>query len=208
MKRHDLFKWLRPLAQILLAVGLGGSVALAQGSPQMTDIRLLTPFQPAGGLVIGVAVTGKASGSCFAASIASPERPDAYRCTAGNAILDPCFASLDDQAPLACAQDPWSANVVSLTLSGPPPSNLELAAPDPDYAGSTPWALELTNGQRCTAMTGATAPVAGLRVNYGCIGGGVVVGGIDRSLPLWRVFFQTQNRSLSLSQVVVKAAWY
>ena len=208
MKQPFPFKSLRSRAWILLAFGLGSSAALAQGAPQATYLRLLTPFQPAGGLVIGVAITEKVSGSCLASSVASPARPDAYRCTAGNAILDPCFAPLDDQAPLACARDPWSANVVSLTRTGPLPSNLRLAAADPYYAGSMPWALELANGERCTMMTGATAPVAGLRINYGCAGGGVVVGGIDRSLPLWQVFFQTQNRSLALSQVTVKVAWY
>ncbi|GMA14167.1 hypothetical protein E5F05_02955 (plasmid) [Deinococcus metallilatus] len=182
--------------------------ALAQtGTPQATTLRLYTPFQPGGGLLIGVAVTGRASGSCFAASVATSARPDAYRCSAGNAILDPCFASLGDRAPLACSRDPWSANAVLLTVNKALPSNAKLAA-DPDYARSMPWALELANGQRCTLLTGATAPVAGLRINYGCPDGGVVAGGIDRTLPLWRVFYQTGNRSLSLTQVGVNVAWY
>ena len=208
MKRPFSLKSLHLLTRTLLALGLSSAAALAQGGTQITDIRLLTPFQPAGELVIGVASTGKVSGSCFAMSVASPQRPDAYRCNAGNALLDPCFVSLDDRAPLACARDPWSANVVSLTLSAPLPSNVKLATADPDYAQNMPWALELANGQRCTLMTGATAPVAGMRINYGCPDGGIVAGEIDRSLPLWRVFYQTANRSLSLSQVAVKVAWY
>lgn len=193
----------------LLALGVGEPTALAQtGTPQATSVRLYTPFQPGGGLVIGVAVTGRASGACFATSLASPVRPDAYRCNAGNSVLDPCFAPLDGRAPLACSRDPWSANAVLLTWTGPLPSNTRLAAADPDYAKAMPWALELANGQRCTVLTGATAPVAGLRINYGCPDGGIVAGGIDRTLPLWRVFYQTGNRSLSLSQVNVNVAWY
>ncbi len=193
---------------VLLTLGATTPAALAQTGPQATALRVYTPFQPGGGLVVGVAVMGRASGSCFAASVASPARPDAYRCNAGNAILDPCFAPLDDRAPLACSRDPWSANATLLTRTGPLPSNAKLSAADPDYAKALPWALELGNGQRCTLMTGATAPVAGLRINYGCPDGGIVVGGIDRTLPLWRVFYQTANRSLSLRQVNVDVAWY
>ncbi|WP_019588103.1 hypothetical protein [Deinococcus apachensis] len=170
-----------------MTLGVNSSPALAQGvagATQATGLHIYTPFQPGGGLVIGVAVTGRTRGSCFATSAAAPNRPDAYRCTASNAILDPCFAPLNDQTSLACSRDPWSANAILLTRSGPLPFNARLSAADPDYAQAMPWALELANGQRCTRMTGATAPVAGLRINYGCPGGGVVAGGIDRTLPL------------------------
>ena len=196
------------LVLLLSTLGLCTPAVLAQSVPQATALRLYTPFQPAGGLVIGVAVTARVSGSCFAASAASPSRPDAYRCSAGNAILDPCFASLDDQAPLACARDPWSANATLLSLTQPLPSKTKLRSADPDYAKALPWALELASGQHCALMTGATAPVAGLRINYGCPDGGIVAGGIDRTLPLWRVLYQTANRSLSLTQVSVTTAWF
>ena len=70
-----------------------------------------------------------------------------------------------------------------------------------------PWALELANGQHCTLFTGATAPIAGMRINYGCPGGLVVVGDVDRSLPVWRVFWQGE-KSISLDQTEVVVAWY
>ncbi|WP_211211885.1 hypothetical protein [Deinococcus apachensis] len=194
------------LALVTLALGAGFPAIAQTAGPPATELRLYTPFTPGGGLLVGVAVTGQVGGSCFAASVASPTRPDAYRCSAGNRILDPCFAPLNDRAPLACSTDPWGANAVLLTRSGALPGRTRAA--EPNYPAGTPWALELANGQRCVALTGATAPVAGLRVNYGCPDGGVVAGSIDRSSPLWRVFYQTANRSLSLTQVGVRAAWF
>jgi len=70
-----------------------------------------------------------------------------------------------------------------------------------------PWALELGNGQRCVILTGATAPVVGMRINYGCGTGAQVVGDVDRSLPMWKVFYQGE-KSISLNQVDVLTAWY
>ncbi len=186
-------------------------VAFAQQSSTTTpatatQVRVFTPFN-GGGLVVGLAVTDKVSGSCFASSAATPQRPDAWRCSAGNAIHDPCFQNvLGDQKELACAQDPFSADVVLLTLTKALPEGEHKA--EPNYLKGMPWALELAGGQKCTLLTGATAPVAGMRINYGCAGGGQVVGSVDRSLPLWRVFYQTADRSLSLDQVGVATAWY
>ncbi len=202
----DFPKWHRSLALVFLALGAGGPATAQTTPPTLTGVQLYTPFKPGGGLLIGVAVTGQASGSCFAASAASPTRPDAYRCMSGNRILDPCFTSLNPRDPMACSADPWSANAVLLTRSGALPGRTR--ASEPNYPAGTPWALELANGQRCVALTGATAPVAGLRMNYGCPDGGVVAGPIDRTLPVWRVFYETGSRSLSLSQVGVRVAWF
>lgn len=64
------------------------------------------------------------------------------------------------------------------------------------------------NAQTCTPLTGATAPIARMRINYGCGDDAHVAGSVDRSRPLWRVFYGTPNRSLSLQQVAVTTAWY
>jgi hypothetical protein len=183
----------------------GFSVAADGAVPARTQIKLLTPFGPAG-LSIGMAVTEKLSGSCFAPSIASTTRPDAWRCSSGNGILDPCYQRiLGDEKQLACpVGGPWPANVVLLTLAESLPSEPRKEA---SRDTTLPWALELANGQRCTMFTGATAPVAGMRINYGCPGGFQVVGDIDRSQPAWRVFFQGE-KSISLEQVEITVAWF
>jgi len=174
-------------------------------TPARTQVKLLTPFGPAG-LSIGMAVTERVNGTCFAASAASSSRPDAWRCSAGNGILDPCYQRiLGDEKQLACpVGGPWPANVVLLTLTQALPSE---PRKETNRADTLPWALELANGQRCTLMTGAMPPVAGMRINYGCPGGFQVVGDIDRSQPVWRVFSQGE-KSIALEQVDVAVAWY
>jgi len=203
------------LKRSLLAIGLMLAAALGvrptaraaeqPAAPNRTQIKLLTPFGPAG-LIIGMAVTEKVKGSCFTSSSASGSRPDAWRCSSGNGILDPCYQRiLGDEKQLACpVGGPWPANVLLLTLTQPLPTE---PRKEISRADTLPWALELANGQRCTLMTGAMPPVAGMRINYGCPGGFQVVGDIDRSGPMWRVFFQGE-KSIALEQVDVAVAWF
>ena len=193
------------VALLTLAAISTASVASAQTAmPARTQIKLFTPFHQ-GSLSVGVAATDQGSGSCFARSVASAARPDAWRCTMGNAVLDPCFANvMGDGKTLACARDPWSANVTLLTLTAPLPE----AKPDTEpIPNAVPWALELANGRHCTLFTGATAPVAGMRINYGCTDGAIVVGDIDRSQPQWRVFSQGE-KSPALEMNDISVAWY
>ena len=192
---------------LVLGQGMNGVGFAADTSPigKRTQIKLMTPFG-ANGLSIGLAVTEKLNGTCFAPSIASSSRPDAWRCSSGNGILDPCYQRiLGDEKQLACpVGGPWPANVVLLTLTQPLPSE---PRKEVSRDSTLPWAIELANGQRCTLFTGATAPVAGMRINYGCPGGFQVVGDIDRSHAMWRVFSQGE-KSIALEQVDVAVAWF
>lgn len=197
---------MRRIAVFLISSLLNPAPSAAQQIARLaaTQIKLITPFH-AGYLGIGFAVRARESGSCFARSAAVSGRPDAWRCSVGNAIHDPCFQNvMGDSNVLACPQTPWDANVTLLSLASPLPAEEHQNISVTD---SLPWALELANGQRCTVFTGATAPIAGMRINYGCPGGFVVVGDIDRSQPVWRVFFQGE-KSLSLDQADVAVAWY
>jgi hypothetical protein len=193
------------IAACTTETGRSALAAEQPAAPTRTQIKLLTPFGPAG-LSIGMAVTEKVNGTCFAASAASPSRPDAWRCSSGNGILDPCYQRiLGDEKQLACpVGGPWPANVVLLTLTQPLSNE---PRKETNRADTLPWALELANGQRCTLMTGAMPPVAGMRINYGCPGGFQVVGDIDRTGPVWRVFSQGE-KSIALEQVDVAVAWY
>lgn len=192
---------------VLLIIALAAVLtsAVAQDAPNATTIRVFTPVGAAG-LAGDLNSTHELSGSCFVTSVATSERPDAWRCSAGNAILDPCFQNFfgaDDE--LVCAEAPFSTDVVRLKLTEPlpePSSNRE-----PDFSG-LPWALELENGAQCTLFTGATASLAGLRINYGCSDGGEVAGPVDRSLSAWRVFYRADDAGSSLDQVKVVTAWY
>jgi hypothetical protein len=192
------------LAFILITIFLVNAGVAADSTVSRTQIKLLTPFS-FGRLSNGLTASEKASGSCFTESVASGSRTDAWRCTTGNAILDPCFQNvMGDAKVLACTRDPWSTNVVMLTLKAPLAGERRKEI---DRATTLPWAIELATGQHCSLFTGATAPVAGMRINYGCPGGWNIVGDIDRSQPVWRVFAQTENAS-ALEQVEIAVAWY
>jgi hypothetical protein len=192
------------------AILLPGSVSLANDPPcsSVTQIKLITPFHD-GNLGIGFAVTARGDGECFARSVAVAGRQDAWRCSIGNAIHDPCFQNImGDAKVLACPDGPWTANVTLLTLTRALPA--DAAANDASKTllkDTMPWALELANGQRCTLFTGATAPIAGMRINYGCPGGFIAVGEIDRSRATWRIYFQGE-KSVSLDLTDIAVAWY
>lgn len=195
------------IALLLGAILSSALSAAAQGGTpaERTRIKMLTPFGPSG-LSSGLEVARQLSGNCFARSASSAARPDAWRCSAANAILDPCYQRImGDEKQLACPVDgPWSGKVVLLTLTQPLPEDSHKEA---SRDSTLPWALELAGGQHCSLFTGATAPVAGMRINYGCPGGFIVVGDINRSQPVWRVFLQAEKSSV-LEEVDVVVAWF
>ncbi len=99
-------------------------------------------------------------GSCFANAIGLG-RTDAYRCTVGNEIFDPCFV-VDDAPTVVCGANPTSGDIgFSLALTEP------LPAPDPGNL-AMPWLLELADGQVCGLMTGTIPGVGERTAPYGC----------------------------------------
>jgi len=109
------------------------------------------------------------SGSCFASSAAAT-RTDAWRCMAGNEILDPCFSQPGSSSSVICVPNPTdSSTFVTLMLTEPLPA----ASP---IVETHPWFLQLADGTVCNFFTGATGGVNGERINYGCSDGWVIVG--------------------------------
>jgi hypothetical protein len=171
-----------------------------------TIVRVFAPFGPGRALQPGAMVSERLDGRCFAESIATEARPDAWRCMAGNRILDPCFeGTMQGRTALACARSPWEATVVVLVPTEPLPT---ARRPERPLIEGRPWALELTDGSRCTLLTGATSGVAGMRVNYGCQGGQAsAVGDLDRRAPQWRIFVIPAD-GITMEQASVGTAWY
>src|SRR5919112_1465344 len=96
--------------------------------------------------------------SCIGDSIAVSDRADAFRCLGeGDQVYDPCFESsfapIDEPGDVACVTDPFGTEVVLLTVADPLPREKD-APPgqerDPFAPWDLPWALELSNGDRCT----------------------------------------------------------
>lgn len=125
-----------------------------------TASHTFTPYGASGTLT--VPVQAHRSGRCWSSSIAVPAAR-AYRCFAGNTILDPCFAPPHSAKPrsVACVADPWSPAVV-LRLTKP------LPARTPGPARNRPWALLLATGAKCVASTGTVPSVAGVNLPYQC----------------------------------------
>jgi hypothetical protein len=191
----------------LIAAGapaINAAPAAPSSRPAATDVRIFLPL--AGNTIAsGLTAVPAAQGRCFAASLASQGRSDAWRCSIGNAIMDPCFEPQPpDSGPLACAVSPWSREVRLLKPSAPPSKN---EANKGDLLGSAPWALELADGSRCTFLTGATLGVAGMRLNYGCQNKAEVIGDVERSAPVWRVFARRPSEAI-VRYVDVLVAWY
>lgn len=128
-------------------------------------------------------------GSCFAGSVAAPYRSDAYRCTVGNAISDPCFIMPGEPGMLACGVNPASTNTSSsfiLQLTKALPSSATPSSTPPNWA----WFVELKDGTICTPFTGtrpftATGDVAVYSCNGSSVGEGLIFGDLNNSSSVW-----------------------
>ncbi|HLJ58772.1 MAG TPA: hypothetical protein VKZ50_03475 [bacterium] len=203
MRRSNLRGCVAVFSSVLVLTGTP-EMLRAQQAPDATVIRLYAPFAP-GAVRPGVEVSGRVTGECFAASLADQSRADAWRCMSANRILDPCFQGFEgSKIMLACPENPWSPRVTLLVPSKVPP---RAQANRPGIGQGLPWALELTNGTRCVFLTGATSAVAGMRVNYGCVGGPSVVGELDRTLPQWRAFVDP-GKGVTVQMQGLAVVWY
>ncbi|HET7092399.1 MAG TPA: hypothetical protein VFI22_02950 [Thermomicrobiales bacterium] len=208
-------RWMVVLAAIV--AGWSWTIAAAQEATPgpaaaaltRTNVRYFLPFSP-DGLNPGLTVTDRADGTCDSSSSVLFGRPDAWFCIeAAGGVLDPCIENIwtpeGEPTQLACASDPFGNDVVLLTATAPLPETQAT----PEAAASMPvlpWALELANGKRCGLMRGATTAFAGMRFNYGCVGGGMVIGDVDRSSPVWVVSYLADG-ALATDLIEVAVAW-
>jgi basic membrane protein A len=102
-------------------------------------------------------------GSCFSNAIGLG-REDAYRCTVGNEIHDPCFV-VDEAPTVVCGANPTTGETgFVLELTEP--------LPQPDMGAlSMPWLVELADGTICGIMTGTVPGVGDRTAGYGCTDG-------------------------------------
>lgn len=159
-----------------------------------TVAHVFAAFDSTGAPVLGIRT--HRSGRCFASSITVPDR-SAYRCFAGNEILDPCFAETASvRTVVDCYADPWTA-AVQLRLTGALPS------PGAPLKIAQPWAVQLSDGVRCVVTTGTTPLLRGVPMRYQC--GTATAGLLDTAGPLLRA--QVRTAGGSVTQVTVTATW-
>jgi hypothetical protein len=178
-----------PLNRVAVAIGLvlllGAGTAIAARVLSTERTIQLGLFDASGRVADGGRVVATKSGECFVSSLAV-DGADAWRCAAGNEILDPCFQPPRGSGPLACMADPWGP-VTQLRLT----RRLPHATPV-DSRKPMPWAVETVDELRCTKLTSASDVIGGKRVNYRCTDGSVLVGDVDDSSDQWTI-----ERSLS-----------
>ena len=224
---------IRCLCSVLVVIAVAGLSAFghaarvlaqdatpAAGQAARTDGRYVVPFGP-DGLNPGLTATTEEEGVCGFPSAAALDRPDAWDCTgAEGQIYDPCFENPfilpDDPGRVACFDSPFTTDVVVLSLTAPLVRQKDV--PDPameaaqDAAGVSldpwdlPWALELANGDRCTLLGGTLTVVASQTAHYGCADGGMVLGEVDHTQPVWTVNYLAEGEVAS-TLVDVVTAW-
>ncbi len=135
--------------------------AITQEQGPVTQVIAYVPPTPA-------TSTPVEKGSCWTSSIAAPFRTDAWRCSVGNAINDPCF-QIPGSANLLCGANPAVLKATSsfvLKLTQPLPAPGVIQGPIP---GDWAWLVELADGTICSPFTG-TLPITqgGVSAGYGC----------------------------------------
>ena len=197
---------MRPVLGVLLIfmVALGGLVSGASARPSGTSIHLYAPFNGSG-VARGVRVAKSASGYCWTTSN-TDARADAWRCFVGNNIHDPCFSDTINVAKyVLCPLDTPGARVLRINLTKPLP-NVSRWTGDPTRY--PPWAVQTTGGKWCTFLSGATGLIGGLRINYGCAGGGILLGNPKRRTSTWTIFYAPNFNSKQFVSTSLAAAWW
>lgn len=202
---------------IALSVALVASAPHASAAPRgaapplmPTQVRIVRLFDGLGRLNPGTRLLSFATGTCGSGSIADL-RGDAWRCIAGNSLMDPCFVDPSGRFPLLlCLPAPWASSAVLFRLTAPLPQQY---ANHGTPGGPFPWSLRLSTGDQCTLITGATTTLGSLRLNYGCTATTSVYGTVLRThqpwtVLLWRGPGPAPQRVSQLTRVAVRVAWY
>jgi hypothetical protein len=133
-------------------IGLLAAASLLSGgsSPARTEIVRWSPLTAAGAVKATLKVHDVGTGRCTDTYTTAGDI--AYRCGRGNGIYFPCWrAGPYSTDRVLCAGDPWTRSVTRIRSPG------LLLYPGVTYLDDpySPWALELTTGQRCRLFQGA-----------------------------------------------------
>lgn len=172
---------------LLLLICLYATNVLA--AAEFTDIRLYRPFSEAPYQAQAVA-THVLKGWCWSQSHADP-RPDAWRCMVGDQSFDPCFVkTYVDRTQLICPRSPWQTSAVQITVEKPLDNSLHQQL---DMSKDSPWTVELTDGTRCTIITGDRRRNDNNNIRYNCGRKGILLGNFQRCRGLWKARLQSRD---------------
>jgi hypothetical protein len=187
---------------LALVIGLGSVSALAAAGGARTQTHVYRAFKADGSAAIKVLKT--VHGSCFSGSSAI-NRDDAWRCSSGKFLYDPCFSSSKAKGLVLCPADPWRQSGIEIKLTKPLPAKFRDKG-KPSTSG-LPWGIETASGLKCRIETGATGVFHHLRANYLCPGNRWLYGGPDRKQEPWTIH-QGPAHPSKLHTVAIKIAWF
>jgi hypothetical protein len=183
-------------------------------TPTSTQMASTTTHTPATQVIAYSAMNSPAvtttstpvkKGSCFASSVAAPYRADAYRCTVGNAISDPCFELSSTSDTIISAFPQNTIKVKGYLLCGANPAETDTSSPfvlqltkalpkSETPTGTVPsnwaWLVELNDGTVCSPFTGtrpfdASGDVAVYSCNGAAAGENMIFGDLNNSSSVW-----------------------
>jgi hypothetical protein len=182
---------LRTVTILLTVVGTAGALLAgpASAAPRSgaahavtkTRVVRVRPVDATGHLRAGYTITHRHGGaSC---QLGSEATGTAYRCFAGNEILDPCWVQAGkNRSHVICLLLPWSHQVSRLHVTKGYDNQ------GPASPAHRPWGLRLTNGTRCAGVQGASGTVHGRPITFFCLHSRLMLlGEANRSRPLWRI---------------------
>jgi hypothetical protein len=206
----------RAFSTITLAATAALVAASGHAAPtaRRTEVVQWSPFTAGGTIKRSLVAKAMAAvGGCGAVGPGSEAIGEyGYRCGFANYIVDPCWRDGPGRTEhVICAASPWTRSVERLRV---PKLMLRVGV---TFAGapSPVWAIELTNGDRCTIAQGAHSTVTGrgtgLVVDYYCESGIVLVRNLRRG-AVWRIgsarFDRRRGRYRLLGDVRVRRAFY
>jgi hypothetical protein len=196
------------VAALTFAIAAASAVSTATtaaGAPAPTKRLIFFPFR---GSVLAphIAIDATRRGKCdFGSAIVT--RWDAWSCTAGGRVYDPCFSSTRTEtgAIVACLPSPW-ANTTLIELTRPLPLDLSHVTGDPRR--HTPWAVVLGTGERCHLTATRLGSIAGVPVSYVCAGAAVLTGLPRRVSPRWTILRAATAKARMTRRVAIRRAWW
>jgi hypothetical protein len=153
---------MRKLTVLSLALALSIGALVATGA-QATGHTVATVYEAFSYHGVPEPAVTNASGSCFTSSNVT-RRDDAWRCTVGNTLYDPCFSSSLAFGIVVCPI-PWQGSGTEIHLTKPLPKSSSHTIPS---LSLQPWAVETVSGTFCLLSSGASSVVHGQRLNYFC----------------------------------------
>ncbi len=146
-------------------------------------------------------VAGTQSGECLQQS-QRLTREDAWRCVAKSIVYDPCFVKpFDSHKEVICPESPWSAKSVQINVASPLDNSHHNIL---DMSRTYPWAIELTNGEKCQAVESGES-YDGLPLRYRCSGQTALIGHVQRCAATWKML---QHNTVGISTVEIGKAWF